>query len=152
MNAQAALGIVIFVVFQFGLFTPFRMWQDAVWVRNIEALLDKLWDHHDEGVKLFNAHHEPTEDGEMPRNLPQDMQNRWIAEWLNRKEAWESRTSVALEGLHEIEARRFKNVVTTGAVIDGLNYFHTHHLGMLYLKLRKLSETIARHQPALFPG
>ena len=40
---QAALGILAFIFAQFLVFTPIRMWRDAVWVANIEVLLDSLW-------------------------------------------------------------------------------------------------------------
>lgn len=154
LTDQATVGIALFVVVQFGFLTPFRMWQDAVWVTNIESLLQNLWDFHDEGVKLFNSHHRP--DDNFGGVLPIDMlmpEHRagWLKTWMAIKELWDEQTSAQLEILHPLEARRFRNVVVTGPVISGIDTEHVHHLGMLFRKLELLKEAIDRHQPALLP-
>src|SRR3990170_2282884 len=53
---RVAFGFIVFIVIQFGIFTPFRMWQKATWVADIERLLEDLWDSHDKGVELLNSH------------------------------------------------------------------------------------------------
>ena len=42
-NRWFLIGIAVFLILQFLIITPCRMWRNAVWVRNIEEILDQLW-------------------------------------------------------------------------------------------------------------
>ena len=152
-NLRVAVGLAIFVVFQFLVFTPARMWRDAVWVTNIEAMLEELWDFHDEGVELLNAHIDYTASTDIDLRLEENTEKRitWLKDWVRADRGWVRRTVTRLEALSPLEARRFRNVVVTKPSIVGVDEIHEHFLGMLTIRLKKLSEVMDRHQPALLP-
>ena len=80
---RVTLGIVIFLIAQFLVFTPSRMWRDAVWVTNIEARLDEMWEFHGEGVDLLNAHVEFTEAPRNDKATPDEAVNEWVTKWIS---------------------------------------------------------------------
>ncbi|HEX9896273.1 MAG TPA: hypothetical protein VGA85_01250 [Dehalococcoidales bacterium] len=77
---RVSIGLVVFIVVQFGIITPFRMWRKAVWVVNVEKCLNELWDLHEEGVVLLNSHAQYQRD--MP-NWKNDTvaTTKWVREW-----------------------------------------------------------------------
>ena len=150
---RTSLGIGVFILVQFGILTPMKMWRDAVWVANIEALLESIWDCHDEGVKLLNEHFEDDpETGTQPRFYIEPQRSKWVETWVARRREWTDRSSLRLAVLSQLEARRFKNVVVLGS---GLNHpmslTHAHHLRILLRQLEMLSNVLLRHEPALLP-
>lgn len=151
-NLRIAFGVGIFVLVQILGITPFRMWRESVWVTNIESILDALWDLHDDGVILFNAHfEEDSEVGGIPKSAPSEIQEKWFQAWQSKRDDWRTLVISELENLHKLEARSFRYVVTTIPFPNGVNSIHNHHLGVLEKRLQVLSDIIARHQPRVLP-
>ena len=147
---RIGIGIVVFILVQFVLLTPIRMWRDAVWVVNVERGLMGLWDFHEEGVGLLNSH------AQYERDTPgwekdTDATNRWIREWWLKVDDWDTKVDEAITALSPIEARRLKNIVTFENKLKGLNESHTHRLNILREKLERFGKMIESHHPALLP-
>lgn len=151
MELRVALGIVVFLFFQFGLFTPFRMWRDANWVTNIETILGHLWDCHEKGVKLLNEHHYALRsDPKLADNS--SAKDEFLDRWYKDLDTWSDQTEAEIAKLSPLEARRFRYVVVvTPEATGGFDQVHNLRLSTLVLKLRKLEAVDARHQPALSP-
>lgn len=147
---RVGLGLITFVVVQFVLLTPIRMWRNAQWVINIERALDELWNLHDEGVVLLNAHAEFMESHPNWKD-DQKAQQVWYEEWRKKEADWRILTTERLISFFPPEARRFKNVVTVRIEMPGINDIHSHHLNILRVRLEKLAAILDRHQPALLP-
>jgi hypothetical protein len=134
-ESRVTFGLIIFLILQFGLFTPFRMWRDAVWVQNIEQSLLALWDLHDEGVKLLNEH------GDYMNQNP-----KW------KDDNWTARINNALQNFSPADARRLKNLVTFHPTqLQGMNDAHTFYLNILCERLERLGVILERHSPSLLP-
>ena len=119
-------------------------WRDAVWVANVEAQLDALWDCHDEGVSLVNAHLF-AEDGNVRPPIPEDEIEEWVAAWETRLTYWRNRTEAQLAEFSPLELRRFKN--TIAAARKGVDTMHGQNLSVMYPKLALLAQIIEQHQP-----
>jgi hypothetical protein len=150
-SGQWAIALAMFFVFQFLVFTPIRMWQEAVEVRNVESLLADLLDLHDQGVKLLNRH------GDYRKGTPyyyKDLQATqvWIDKWIRDVRNWQKATGARLDDLHPLESRKFRNIVRwRNEVSGGLSIEHDQERNMLLRRLDMLESTINRHQPALLP-
>ena len=146
------IGVIVFILVQFVLLTPIRMWRGAVWVANIEMGLEGLWACHDRGVELLNEHH-----GALIKNeeLARDsqLQNEYIANWNKKFITWTQETKSKIEMLYPLEAKRFKNVVAYNphSIIGGLNEVHDGLRSMLLARLNKIDVIIERHQPSILP-
>ena len=147
---RVGLGVTAFVILQFFILTPLRMWTDATWVANIEVALDALWDLHDEGVLLLNEHHRYREANPGSLGEPGE-QEVWFNQWREREDEWRTRLSKAIEEFAPPEARRLKNVITVDLTLPGINQPHTLHLNILRSRLERVSEMLARHHPSLLP-
>lgn len=151
-NSLATFGITIFLVMQFLIITPCRMWRDAVWVANIEQLLDDIWDLHDQGVKLLNQHYEWMRETPEPERTQRAI-SIWIGGWRVAEVNWVQSCEAKLGDLYLLEARRFRNVVVVYPTLSGgLNDAHDHLRNMLLRRLEILQGVLNRHQPALLPG
>jgi hypothetical protein len=148
---RLSIGLVVFIIVQFLIITPFRMWRKAVWVANIELLLEQLWDSHDEGVKLLNAHVEFVL-ANPDFNTNNQKVNDWVSNWFDNVNKWTEDTQGKLSKLYPIEARRFKHVVTyENKLRDNLDIAHGNYRNMLLRRLEMLSNVIEKHQPKLLP-
>lgn len=146
-----ALGVLVavFLVVQFLVIAPFRLWQRTAWITNVERALNGLWDLHDEGVSLLNAHDEFMEDPNWNQNIKVA---KWFSEWTDKENDWRQRTSDKLRDFAPAEARRFTNmVVVSPSLQEGVNRMHTHQLNILAQRLIKFGEILERHHPALIP-
>ena len=147
-----AVGLAIFILLQFGIITPFRMWRKSVWVANIEQMLEQLWDCHDRGVILLNAHYNMlTKNPELARDS--QLENKFIDDWSKQLMAWTEETTAQIEKLYPLEAKRFKNLVLYNPHIisGGLNEVHDGLRSMLVMRLKKIDAIVERHQPSLLP-
>ena len=148
---RLALGLGVFLVIQFGVITPIRMWRNAVWVANIENLLTELCDCHDDGVKLLNSHIDAlNRDSNLIRD--NDKIQVFLDDWGKEFDTWTEKTTKQIEKLYPLEARRFKNIVVyIKSFEDGFNDWHNRKRSMLLRRLEKLDAIITRHQPSLLP-
>lgn len=150
-HMRVAVGLTIFVVVQFLIITPFRMWRQAVWVANVEQILEQLMDYHDRGVDLLNSHHlllltTP--------NLAKDSESqmKFLEKYSQDFLIWSDKTEKVIEKLYPLEARRFKNVVAfSRKFTDGINVYHDGLRSQLLGKLNKIDAIIERHQPKILP-
>ena len=148
---RVGFGIFIFVLVQFGIITPFRMWRASTWVANIEQMLEDLFDWHDKGVELLNAHVEALRINPNLRNEPKPLKV-FLDKWYEEFNSWTKDTEAQINKLYPIEARRFKNVVVFSRQFsDGLSDLHDDWRSMLLKRLDRIDAIIARHQPALLP-
>ncbi|MFC2032958.1 hypothetical protein ACFLUB_00295 [Chloroflexota bacterium] len=149
-SLRIAIGFTVFLIVQFLILTPIRMWRDSVWVVNIEKGLDGLWDLHDEGVILLNEHFTFMQD---TPSWSTDVvaTNQWVKEWSGRVEEWERRMNTTLADFAPAEARRLKNIITFAKPLGGLNNSHIHTLNILRERLERFGKIIERHHPALLP-
>ena len=148
---RLAIGLALFIVVQFGVITPIRMWRDAVWVANIENLLTELCDCHDDGVILLNSHVDALK---QTPNLIKDSEKlkEFLNDWEKEFDIWTDKTTKQIEKLSPLEARRFKNIVVyIKAFNDGLNDWHDRKRSMLLRRLEKIDAIMTRHQPSLLP-
>lgn len=135
---RLAFGLGVFLVIQFGLITPIKMWRDAVWVANIENLLTELCDYHDDGVILLNSHVDAIK---KTPNLNEDKEKlqAFLSDWEKEFDKWTEDTTSHIEKLYPLEARRFKNIVVyIKSFEDGLNDWHDRKRSMLLRRLDKL--------------
>lgn len=148
-NLRIAIGFVIYISLQFGFFTPMRMWRDAIWVANIEKLLDEIWDLHDQGVILLNAHVDWLR--RTPRDdRTDDTMTVWRGDWIVQGHLWQKECDIKLKDLQPLEARRFRNVVVVyPTLLGGLDDVHDHYRNMLLRRLDILQGVIDRYQPVL---
>lgn len=151
-NIRIAFGLVVFLVFQFLVFTPCRMWRESTWVANIEKLLDELWDCHERGVDLLNKH---TDAIRANPELLQDpnLQQKYIEGWDKEFHNWTEDTKKKIDRLYPLEAKRFRNVVSYNprSIVGGVNAFHDQLRSMLLVRLNMVDAIITRHQPSLLP-
>ena len=150
-NLRVAIGLVVFLIVQFVILTPIRMWRNAVWVINVEKALDALWDLHDEGVLLMNTHV-----GEFMETHPDwrgesEAKSEWIQNWIQREREWRPRMESQLKAFAPAEARRSRNVMSVTMILSGLDEIHTHHLNILRVRLERIGATLERYHPALLP-
>lgn len=145
-SIRVAIGVAVFLVVQFLILAPIRMWRNAVWVVNVQEGINGLWDLHDEGVILLNEH------VESKQSQPDEQAiNQWVDCWIKKEEDWRARLNTALEDFAPAEARRLKNVVTFTKQLPGVNDLHTHHLNILRERLERLGKVIVLYHPALLP-
>ena len=149
---RVAFGLILFVVIQFGIITPFRMWRKSTWVANIEKMLEELWDYHDKGVELLNSHYK-FQDENPDAVRKSDKANEWVNNWVQEVKEWTDETQEKLFRFYPIEARGFKNIVIyeNRLVDDSLNHQHHRNRNMLLRRLEMLKNVLERHQPALLP-
>ena len=126
------------------------MWRDAVRVVNIEKALERLWDLHDEGVKLLNAH------TDFRQNTPDwkvniGAQDKWVSEWRQKEQDWRKRTMETLTDFAPAEARGLENIVTVELSLSGINKVHTQHLNILRGRLEMFGVILRQHHPRLTP-
>jgi len=148
---RLAIGLAVFLVVQFGVITPIRMWRDAVWVQNVEKSLYGLWDLYEEGTVIMNKHVDYM--GKHP-NWRQETEdtNQWVGEWVVRVDMWEEKTRVALASFSPLDARRFKNVVTFNPNrLTGVTETHTFRMNLLATKLERLGDMLEKHHPSQLP-
>jgi len=139
---RVAIGLVVFLIVQFLIITPYRMWREAAWVANVEKGLDGLWDLHDKGVDLLNAH----------AGLQKgDLEVEWVENWIKDEQFWRTELDKALTAFAPAEARRLKNIVTFTLQLNGLNEKHIFHRNILSERLERLGKVLERHHPALLP-
>ena len=146
-----AVGLAIFILVQFGIITPFRMWRKSVWVANIEKGLEELWDSYDKGIGLLSKHIEAMI--KQPQ-LKDDTKERgaFLKQWYEDYKEWKATTSVKIESLYPLEARRFKNLIAYGPTASGgFGKEHDAVRSLLMYQLAKIDAIIIRHQPALLP-
>lgn len=150
-NLRVAFGLIVFMVIQFGIITPFRMWRQSVWVANVENMLEELFDYHDKGVLLLNAHVDALRLNPKLKNEADSLQ-AFLDKWYLDFEQWTKETTEEIEKLYPLEARRFKNIVVYSQVFnDGLNEIYDKWRSMLLRRLEKIDALIGRHQPSLLP-
>jgi len=149
---RLAIGLTLFVVIQFGIITPFRMWREATWVANIEKLLEELWDSHDTGVELLNAHIGFV--FENPDAIPGSTKaNDWVETWVAEVKKWTEEAKEKVAKLYPLEGHRFKNIVVYQRTLteDCLNLMHREYRNQLLRRLQMLENVVDRHQPTLLP-
>lgn len=145
------LGFIIFVVIQFGIVTPFRMWRKSVWVANIEKMLEELFDYHDRGVSLLNEHFNALRQNPNLQNDPK-LLKMFLDNWYQEYEKWVEETANHIQKLSPLEGRRFKNIVVFCPTFnDGLDKLHDKYRSMILKRLEKIDAIIERHQPSLLP-
>ncbi len=149
-DVRLAIGLTVFIIVQFGIITPFRMWQQSVWVAKVENVLEELLNYHDSGVSLLNRHYNELSNPKL-KDDPVSV-NTYVNEWFTDLIKWTKDTSEVMNKLYPIEARRFKNIVTYPIELkDGLNDSHIRWRNMLLARLRKIDAVIDRHQPSILP-
>jgi len=150
-DLRLAFGLVVFLVVQFGIITPFRMWRESTWVANVELILEQLFDCQDKGVDLLNAHIDALKTNPNLRKEP-DPLKIFLNKWYQDFECWTGETDTQINKLYPLESRRFRNVVVfTRQFSDGLCDLHDDWRSMLLKRLEKIDAIIARHQPAILP-
>ena len=147
---RVGIGIAAFLVVQFLILTPMRMWKDATWITNIEAALGALWNLHDEGVRLLNAHHRQEE--EHPGSLQEEAAKAvWVQQWIESEQEWRLRLADAIRDVSPPEERSLRNVITVEVTLEGLNGQHTLYLNILRVRLERTGAMLRMHHPALLP-
>ncbi|MBI2853470.1 MAG: hypothetical protein HYX87_00935 [Chloroflexi bacterium] len=151
-DLRIAFGMAVFVIVQFGLLTPLRMWRDAVWVQNVEKSLNDLWDLHEEGTVILNEHADHYMIEHPNWKAEPDATNKWVNEWIKRVNTWAEQTTATLATFSPLDARRFKNVVTFHPDrLQGMTPAHIFHVNLLATKLERLGDMLEKHHPSQLP-
>lgn len=147
-----AIGLAVFIIVQFGIITPMRMWRDDVWVQNVEKSLDALWDLHEEGTVLLNEHIDQYIKTHPHWKEESEATNQWVEDWVKKLKTWEDKTKTALAAFYPLDALRFKNVVTFNpGRLSGMTEQHVFHVNLLATKLEKMSDMLEKHHPSQLP-
>ena len=139
---KVAVGAIVWIVLQFFVINPARMWRNAMWIRNVEGLCVEIGSLRKEGTTL--RHRQPRH----PLKTHKDKE-RWVRTWECKFQDWHQRALRVVENLNPSEVSGFDPLgdISPPRTEVGVTLHHVQRKATLAEKVKKLDEIRIRNQP-----